>query len=183
MSINPAEGWMREAALLLLGGVSDSPGAIFPRDLTSAALRCRVSFEAIQPLTLSAAQAFAERQGLATSPTLCADRRLRGCIIAGRGEAIIFTDPDDTTADQRFTLAHELSHYALDYELPRERAVRRLGNLILPVLDGERAPAPSERIDAALEGVPICGMKPSSPTLARSKCAMISARPAIAESG
>jgi len=81
------------------------------------------------------------------------DRRLHGCLVAWRGKGAIFYDTGDADDEQRFTLAHELAHYLLDYAAPRERAVTILGASILTVLDGERAPTPDERLHAVLSGV------------------------------
>jgi hypothetical protein len=83
------------------------------------------------------------------------DRRLHGCLIADKGKGTIFFDTQDLEAEQRFTLAHELAHFLLDYQAPRQRALTMLGEAILPVLDGERPPTVAERIHAALGTVPL----------------------------
>jgi hypothetical protein len=81
------------------------------------------------------------------------DRRLHGCLIAERGKGTIFFDSQDTDAEQRFTLAHELAHFLLDYQAPRVRAIAALGPSILPVLNSERPPTLEERLHAALSTV------------------------------
>ncbi len=81
------------------------------------------------------------------------DRRLHGCIIADRGKGTLFFDEQDPDDEQRFTLAHELAHYLLDYQAPRQHAIAALGSSILPVLDGERSPTLEERLHAALSSV------------------------------
>lgn len=81
------------------------------------------------------------------------DRRLHGCLIAERGKGTIFFDAQDADAEQRFTLAHELAHFLLDYQVPRERAIAALGPSILPVLNSERPPSLEERLHAALSTV------------------------------
>ncbi len=83
------------------------------------------------------------------------DRRLHGCLLADRGRGTIFFDASDSNAEQRFTLAHELAHFLLDYQIPRQRAVAALGASILPVLNGERAPTLEERLHAVLSAVPL----------------------------
>lgn len=83
------------------------------------------------------------------------NRRLHGCLLADRGQGAIFFDTSDTEAEQRFTLAHELAHFLLDYLQPRERALTALGNSILPVLDRERTPTVEERLHAVLSAVPL----------------------------
>ena len=83
------------------------------------------------------------------------NRRLYGCLIAYRGKGTIFFDAQETDDEQRFTLAHELSHFLLDYQAPRQRAVSILAPSILPVLDGDRPPTRTERLHAVLSSVPL----------------------------
>jgi hypothetical protein len=83
------------------------------------------------------------------------DRRLRGCLTAVGGTAIIFIDGADSTAEHRFTFAHETAHFLLDYLLPRLRATDLLGPAILEVLDGLRPPTETEGIDAAINACPL----------------------------
>ncbi len=81
------------------------------------------------------------------------DRRLHGCLLADRGEGVIFYDADDPLDEQRITLTHELAHFLVDYQAPRERAVSIFGPAILPVLDGERPATDVERLHAVLSTV------------------------------
>lgn len=81
------------------------------------------------------------------------DRRLHGCLIAYNGKGTIFVDAQDTEDERRFTLAHELAHFLLDYQEPRQRAVAILGENILPVLDGLRKPTLEERVHAVLSEI------------------------------
>jgi hypothetical protein len=83
------------------------------------------------------------------------DRRLHGCLLADRGKGTIFVDASDADDEQRFTLAHELAHFLLDYQFPRQRAISALGPSILAVLDGERAPSLAERVHAVMSAVHI----------------------------
>lgn len=83
------------------------------------------------------------------------DRRLHGCLIADRGKGTIFFDTQDHEHEQRFTLAHELAHFLLDYQAPRQRVLTALGESILPVLDGDRPPTVAERLHAVLSTVPL----------------------------
>ncbi|HLW00263.1 MAG TPA: ImmA/IrrE family metallo-endopeptidase [Ktedonobacterales bacterium] len=83
------------------------------------------------------------------------DRRLRGCLIAYHGKGLILIDAADPPDEQRFTLAHELAHFLLDYQRPRQRALAALGEAILPVLDGARSPTVEERLHAVLTHVPL----------------------------
>ncbi len=81
------------------------------------------------------------------------NRRLHGCLVAYRGKGTIFYDTEDVEDEQRFTLAHELAHFFLDYQAPRQRAVTILGVSILPALDGDRMPTRAERLHAVLSAV------------------------------
>ncbi len=83
------------------------------------------------------------------------DRHLHGCLLAYRGQGTIFFDTEDPDVEQRFTLAHELAHFLLDYQAPRQRAITALGETILAVLDGDRLPTLEERFHAVLSTVPL----------------------------
>lgn len=83
------------------------------------------------------------------------DRRLRGCLIAYRGNGLILIDAHDPPNERRFTLAHELAHFLIDYQAPRQRALEALGKGILPVLDGLRLPTLEERLHAVLADAPL----------------------------
>ncbi|MGH2496657.1 MAG: ImmA/IrrE family metallo-endopeptidase [Ktedonobacteraceae bacterium] len=86
------------------------------------------------------------------------DRRLHGCLLADRSKGTIFVDASDASEEQRFTLAHELAHFLLDYQQPRQRALNALGPSILPVLDGQRAPNIEERVHAVMSNVSLGAM-------------------------
>ncbi len=83
------------------------------------------------------------------------DRPLHGCVIAIRGKGLIFVDGGDGAHELRFTMAHEVAHFLLDYQLPRQRAIERFGQQIEEVLDGLRPPTPEERVDGLLANTPI----------------------------
>lgn len=85
----------------------------------------------------------------------CADRQVRGCLVAYRGQGIIFIDAADHPNEVRLTLAHEATHFLEDYARPRAQAIARLGPAIIPVLDGDRPPAVRERVHAILSSAPI----------------------------
>lgn len=83
------------------------------------------------------------------------DRPLHGCVVAIRGKGLIIVDGSDGANEVRFTLAHEIAHFLLDYQIPRQRAVARLGTKIEAVLDGLRPATRVERTDGILAHVPI----------------------------
>jgi hypothetical protein len=80
-------------------------------------------------------------------------RRLDGCLVAYRGEAAIFLDGTLSPDDARVIIAHEFGHFLAEYEWPRMRAWRRLGDSVVEILDGARQPTPNERIAATLADV------------------------------
>jgi len=148
------DAWLDEVADgLWRRGAGPPP---FPRDMEAAAVDAGlpVFFVPIPGLTVEKAEAWIARRHGAFR-FLCPARALRGCIVAVRGEAAIFTDSDDTPDERRFTEAHELAHFLCDYERPRQNALEVFGSVIRPVLDGDRLPTPVERVHAALAGVPL----------------------------
>jgi hypothetical protein len=78
------------------------------------------------------------------------NRRLHGCLATRNGRGILLLDAADPPDEQRFTVAHELAHFLLDYLRPRERAAARLGTGVIDVFDGRRTATAEERIGAVL---------------------------------
>ncbi len=142
-------GWLSNAADYFWA--QTDPPATYPRDLTLPALRAFVLDEqVILGLRVSSIQKwFLSRKCAIDFPEQ--DRRLRGCLTAIGGCAIVFIDGADSDAERRFTFAHEIAHLLLDYRLPRVRAISLLGPSILQVLDCLRPPTESERIHAAIK--------------------------------
>lgn len=83
------------------------------------------------------------------------DRELHGALLARGGLGLIIVDGRDPENERRFTIAHETAHFMLDYLEPRERALAKFGPHIAAVMDGERAPSVTERLDAILREVPL----------------------------
>jgi|SRR5579884_4139530 len=83
------------------------------------------------------------------------DRPLHGCVYAYGGKGLIIVDGTDSAEELRFTVAHEFAHFLLDYEVPRKRAIERLGPEINEVLDGHRIARVNERVDAILSAAPL----------------------------
>jgi Zn-dependent peptidase ImmA (M78 family) len=80
-------------------------------------------------------------------------RPLLGAILAYRGKAIITVDSTLPDPLRRFVVAHEIAHFLLDYRIPRQRVVNRLGPSIIPVLDGLRTVQLEDELAALLAGV------------------------------
>lgn len=83
------------------------------------------------------------------------NRWVRGCLVAYGGKGMIFVDGTDPFPEQRFTIAHEVAHYLIDYWQPRNRLAQKYGLAILEVFDGLREPTLDERIHAVLQGLPL----------------------------
>lgn len=82
------------------------------------------------------------------------DRELRGCLLARRSHGLVFIDGSMSEDERQFAMAHEFGHFFAHYLEPRRRALARLGEAILPVLDGERSATTAERLSSILQGVP-----------------------------
>lgn len=128
--------------------------AAAPRDLATIVSRLLpLSIASLPDLSVNTIERwFASRQ--VPYRFLCHNRALYGCLVAARGHGFLFTDTHDPPEEHRFTVAHEIAHFLLDYDAPRRRALELFGETIRPVLDGERAPTAVERIHAVLASVP-----------------------------
>lgn len=84
-------------------------------------------------------------------------RGLHGLILVHRGAGFIFINGTDNENERRFTVTHEACHYIVDYKLPRDKAHNKFGASIDSVLDGDRSPTDSERLNSILTSTPISG--------------------------
>lgn len=105
-------------------------------------------------LRVTAVDDWLRARGIACAAAI-ADRSLRACLVARRGQGFVFVEGADPEDEQRFSIAHELAHFLRDYWQPRQEVRRRLGPAALEVLDGERPPTPEERIHGLLARVPL----------------------------
>lgn len=131
----------------------------FPRDLlNSASLALPVAVRELPCLSLSDLHQWLLARGIADPLKVegeGSNRRLRGCLLAYGGHGFVLIDGSDPADEKRFTVAHELAHFMLDYQQPRRRAIEALGEEIIPVLDSTRLPTRIERLHAILAAVPI----------------------------
>ncbi len=126
----------------------------FPRRLTGpASLALPLVVRELSPLTLDDIRLWLATRNITNSledAKWDANRRLRGCLLAYRGSAFVLVDSSDPDDEKRFTVAHELAHFLLDYWEPRLRSIATLGEDIIPALDGLRPPTRTERLHAIL---------------------------------
>jgi hypothetical protein len=126
---------------------------VFPRSLErSLALALPVALVKLPRLRLSGIESWLRRRGT-TFVFGCESRAVRGCLVAHAGKGLLFVDGADPDDERRFTLAHEIAHYLVDYWLPRQKAIERLGPELADVVDGLRAPTLSERVHAMLGSI------------------------------
>ena len=79
---------------------------------------------------------------------------LHGFLLAQRGHGIIFVNGMDPLDERRFTIAHELAHFMMDYQLPRAKYLKLFGDNILNVLNGDRMPTVEERLQFIFTDIP-----------------------------
>jgi Zn-dependent peptidase ImmA (M78 family) len=147
----------RELASRFWRSVADDGHAAgsFPRNIAAAVpWVVPVAVIAVDNLDTKAIHAWLSRHRIGID-LLSRDRQLRGCMVASQGVGALFVEAADDEAERRYTVAHELAHFLLEYYWPRHRAVETLGCAILPVLDGHRLPTQSERMNAILRAVPL----------------------------
>jgi hypothetical protein len=127
----------------------------YPRNLErSLALAAPIALVRLPRLRLLDIEQWLRRRGVPFRFG-CESRLVRGCLVAYRGQGMIFVDGADPDDERRFTLAHEIGHFLLDYWHPRQTAIEKFGTEITDVVDGIRSPTISERVSALLVSVPI----------------------------
>jgi hypothetical protein len=127
----------------------------FPRNLESALLwALPVALVKIPRLQVSGAREWLIQRH-APMEVNERDRGLHACVFAFAGKGIIFLDGRDAPDEMRFSLAHEIAHFLIDYLRPRKVAVERFGESIVGVLDGFRCPTKEERGAAILSSTQI----------------------------
>lgn len=83
----------------------------------------------------------------------CESRAMRGCLVAFKGQGIVFIDGTDPQDEQRVSVAHETAHFLLDYWIPRCRSANKHGSQILEAFDGLRPFTVNERLHSMGEGI------------------------------
>jgi hypothetical protein len=124
----------------------------FPRNLEQViSLALPAKLVKLPRLKLQAIERWLDRRG-ASLRFNCRSRAVRGCVVAYGGQGLIFIDEADPEDERRFSIAHEIGHFLVDYLLVREAAVSKFGDRIAEVFDGFRHPSISERVHAFLAG-------------------------------
>jgi hypothetical protein len=129
---------------------------LFPYDIEQAILHAfPLSVVKLSKPGVGDIQEWLTARGISIPGMIGADRQLFGCTILYRGRGFIFVDGTAAESEVRFTLAHELAHYLREYNYPRKMAVEKMGLKFLEVLDDERPPQDTERVNAILVGAPL----------------------------
>jgi hypothetical protein len=128
------------------------PSEPFPRDLAAAieATGYDVTIKELPNLSVATIRTWLRVMNIVVEAP---DRPLRGCLAPSREVCLLFVDANDSPAERRFTVAHELAHYLRDLRRPRDRVIRNLGPRALEVVDRRRPASESERFAAALVGI------------------------------
>lgn len=79
---------------------------------------------------------------------------LHGFLLAREGQGVVFVNGSDKREERRFTIAHELAHFLLDYHLPRINYLNLYGESIMDILDGKRLPTIEERLAFVISDLP-----------------------------
>ena len=129
-----------------------------PNDIQAAAsLYLRVDIVLLPELSLAKIRVWLEERNSAHvfDGINVSERTLHGFVLNRYGIAAIFINTSDSDVNQRFTIAHEISHFLLDHKLPRDEAILKLGPSIQEVLDVRRKATLPERVNSVLRGIDI----------------------------
>jgi Zn-dependent peptidase ImmA (M78 family) len=124
-----------------------------PHDISCAvSLLLPIDIVSLCELSLEKIDQWLTQRGIKI-PIAVTDRYLHGFVLVSKGKGFIFVNGTDTEEERRYTVAHEVSHFILDYKIPRDKIVEKLGMEIIDVLDGRREPTIEERISGLLKNV------------------------------
>ena len=127
----------------------------FPRNIEQAILwNFPVAIINLPRLGLSSIKRWLETRDI-SMPFAGKDRRIRACLLARCGHGLIFLDGTDPDDERRFSLAHEIAHYILDYHIKRQKIIKHFGNIIIDVLDGKREATIEERLNGIFSGITV----------------------------
>lgn len=83
------------------------------------------------------------------------DQALYGFLYVQNEMVIIFLEADADPKERKFTLAHELAHYLLEYVWPQQQAIRVLGQGAASLFSKRRLPDLKERVWGTLHDLPL----------------------------
>lgn len=140
----PPVAWDLAASITRAAALEDAP----PYEIGRAAMmRLPLDVIGIRELTPSQINQWLLHRGVKYCLQVV-ERELHGCLLAYRSTGLVFVDSGDSAPEQRYTIAHEVAHFIVDYWTPRQSALAALGPSIQAVLDGVRAPSIDERLDS-----------------------------------
>lgn len=126
-----------------------------PYDIIGAvALSLPIDIVCLSELSVRGVQDWLLKKGINISININ-DRDLHGFILTSRGSALIFVNGSDSEDERRFTVAHEVSHFLLDYNIPRSRILDKLGTQVKDVVDGIREPTLLEQVNGIINGLSV----------------------------
>lgn len=105
-------------------------------------------------LTLQKIDQWLSSKGISV-PINVNDRHLHGFVLVNKGTGFIFINGTDVEEERLYTIAHEASHFILDYKIPRDKAINKIGNGIENVLDGLREATVDEQVEGIIHGISI----------------------------
>lgn len=80
-------------------------------------------------------------------------QNLHGALLIQNGTVLMFIDTTENATWQRYTLAHQVSRFLLEYQMPREQAILTLGKEIAGVLKGNDDASVTELVQSAFNDV------------------------------
>jgi hypothetical protein len=126
-----------------------------PYDIAGAiSLLLPIDIVSLSDLTLGKINRWLSDNGIQI-PIDVNDRYLHGFVLIGRGTGFMFVNGTDGEDERRFTIAHEASHFIMDYKIPREKAIQKMGTSIQDVLDGTREATMEEQVDGLINGISV----------------------------
>jgi hypothetical protein len=145
------ERWLQDAAIAFWRAAGEPPP--FPRDLEVPAIwALPLLVQRLPRLRVNGIRAWLEQTAIPVHVP-GPNRRLHACLIAFAGRGAVLLDADDPEDERRFSLAHEVAHFLVDYLALRHQVMDRLGPEAAQVLDGHRPATLDERVGALLTGV------------------------------
>jgi hypothetical protein len=145
------ERWLQHTATAFWRAAGEPPP--FPRDLELPAIwALPLLVQRLPRLQVNGIRVWLEQTAIPVHVP-GPNRRLHACLIAFAGRGAVLLDADDPEDESRFSLAHEVAHFLVDYLALRYQVLERLGPEAAQVLDGHRPATLDERVGALLTGV------------------------------